>query len=476
MPTITFSQWGFGLDLRQGASTSDANRLRVLKNAHITDGKRIRKRNGWTHVATLPPGTTGLFAGLGKLNTFQVHDAPAVPDVDFGPSSIFKNNVLTRPIPVPDGSISRVMAVEVFNGALYAAVEHTYVPDFHTAYHHHYTDVPYSDPYPGTIVTQAPQVPSIAKAASKIYSVSGDVAPYCATNDPRDWTTPNDAGFLPVGLQQSGNKEGVTVGNYQNKLIVYFPDSAQLWQVDPDPANNQFLTAVDIGTRYLYAHANMANDVFFFSPGGVRTITRQSNTESLIDSDVGSPIDRELLDGEFIDLDNVKAQYVRSTGQLWLYSGNKAVVFTFSRSSKISAWSVYEFPFSIDYLDELDGVLYARSGDDVYQMDRHVWTDDGEPFEVLIETAYADFKSPRIDKMITAMDAVLTGTGDISHRFDPRNPGLITSPPVTITGDTQPGNTYPVELITTGLATVIRNFDDAEFEVQSFSYDYHVLR
>ena len=35
MPVITFTDFSFGKDLRKGVSTSDANRLRELKNGFI---------------------------------------------------------------------------------------------------------------------------------------------------------------------------------------------------------------------------------------------------------------------------------------------------------------------------------------------------------------------------------------------------------------------------------------------------------
>ena len=54
-------------------------------------------------------------------------------------------------------------------------------------------------------------------------------------------------------------------------------------------------------------------------------------------------------------------------------------------------------------------------------------------------------------------------------------PALETSPPVTITGDTRPGNLYPVELMTTNLSTVVRNYDDQEFELHSISYLFENL-
>lgn len=465
MPTITFNQWGFGLDLRKGPSTSDANRLRVLRNAYVTDGKTIRKRPGCVRVMTLAAGTVGLSAGLGRLNTFQRRDNTGDSIIDHV-SPLIVNNPLT---PVVSGEeIANIQYCDTFNGFLYVVAEHGA-----GGYRHHYLD--------GSSVTRildsnCPRTAIAAKAASKMWAGDGDVVRFSKTNDPRDWTTANDAGFLPVGLQQSGSRDCKALGNYQNRLVPFFADSAQIWQVDPDPVNHQFLQSVDIGTTRPYAHQNMAGDIFYLSPAGVRTITKQVQTDSLIDADVGSPIDAELLRGTFINRNRAKGQYFRGAGQYWLYDGGKvALVYTFSRTAKISAWSVYEFPFNLDYVEELDTALYIRSGNNVYRMDRSEWTDAGTKYQVEIETAFVDFKAPGVLKQIMAMDGVVTGTGDITHRYDPRSPALETSPPVTITGDTRPGNLYPVELMTTNLSTVVRNYDDQEFELHSISYLFENL-
>ena len=44
MASITFDKFDGGLDLRKGASVSDANKLRVCTNAYVTTGKGIQKR------------------------------------------------------------------------------------------------------------------------------------------------------------------------------------------------------------------------------------------------------------------------------------------------------------------------------------------------------------------------------------------------------------------------------------------------
>lgn len=463
--TISFDRFDFGLDLRKGLSTSDANRLRVLKNAHATEGRTIRKRPGTIKVATLEAGTTGLFSGNGKLNTFY-----GGTSVINHANTLFKANNVQHPT-TASLQLSEVHYGDVFNGFMYTSVQYT-----NGDIKHHYLDGAAAG---ATHIVDAncPNTKQVTKIASKIWSINpvGDTVRFSKTNAPRDWTTANDAGFLPVGLQQSGANQGTALGFYSNRLVVFFADSSQIWNVDVDPSLHAFLQAVDVGSILPYSHANMGGDVFFLSPAGVRTITRQDVTTNLIDADVGSPIDRELLNNTFINISNAKAQYYRGGGQYWLYSGNKAVVYTFSRTASISAWSVYEFPFNLDYMDELNADLYIRSGNDVYKLDRTVKTDDGTPYEVMIELAYLDFKSPGVLKQIQAMDAVVTGSCEISHRYDPRNTELVTNPPVIIQGDSRPGYLLPVELCAVSIAPVIRNFDDDEFELHQLTYYFESL-
>lgn len=463
--SITYENFSFGLDLRKGASTSDANRLRVLKNAYVTEGKTIRKRPGTTKIATLEAGTVGLFAGNGKLNTFYGGTGTITHA-----NTLFKANNARNSV-TPALAITNVHWADVFNGFLYGAVEYS-----NASINHHYFDGAAAG---ATHIADAncPNTKQVTKISSKIWAIgtNGDTVRFTKTNAPRDWTTVNDAGFLPVGLQQSGANQASALGFYTSKLVVFFSDSSQIWQVDVDPAKHAFLQAVDVGSTLPYSHANMAGDVFFLSPAGVRTITRQDVTTNLIDADVGSPIDRELIKGAYISLTNPKAQFYRGGGQYWLYAGNKAAVFTFSRTSGISAWSIYEYPFNLDYLDELNAELYIRSGNDVYKVDRDVKTDNGVKYSVDIELAFLDFKQPGMLKQIFAMDAVVSGSCEISHRFDSQHPDLVTNPPVTVVGDTRPSYQYPVELLATNLAPVIHNYDDQEFELHQLVYFFESL-
>lgn len=461
MPSITYDDFAFGLDRRKGASTSDANRLRVLTNAHVTTGKTIRKRPGTVVVAELEAGTTGLCAGKGKLNTFYA-GAGTVTHAN----TLFVPNKIVHPVDATL-ALARVWSADVFNGFLYVAGEYA-----DGSVKHSYLDG--TNP-PAVTDANCPHNKCFIKKVQKIWSLNadGDAVRFSATTDPRDWTTASDAGFLPVGMQQSGATSAKALGEYSSRLAVYFPDSTQLWNVDTDPANNTLNDTVAVGSKHPYSHAGMGTDIFFLSPQGVRSITTQEVSGSLRDNDVGSPVD--ALISEVFGSNSPRGYYYRGGGQFWLFHGTKALVYTFSRSAKISAWSLYEFPYSLDAVTELDADLYIRSEDTVYRMDPTARTDDGEKFLVQIELAFLDFRSPGVLKQIMGMDLVLTGTGTIQHRYDVRNTDLITNPAVELSGDSRPGRIIPVELLGVNLAPVIENYDEGEFELHAITYYFESL-
>jgi hypothetical protein len=518
MPTITFDRFDAGLDVRKGASVSDANRLRVLDNCYVTTGRTIRKRPGLSFVATLETGTKGLRAANGKLNTFYATGAVAHADTRF------QSNKIAHPS-LPAEDLAKIHFADSFNGYLYVAaqyaggsVKHHYLDDVTaltawatiTAYAlgverrptvsngYRYevttagtTDVaePVWPVVPGATVADGtvtwtcrgtevydincPHTAAVVKKASKIFATKSDVVRFCKTNDPRNWTEPSDAGFLGVGVQQSGSTTPTALGEYAGNLVVFFRDSSQVWTADPDPALMKFGQGVDVGCPYPYGAANMAGDVFFASFDGVRSVTTQSTTGNLIDVDVGSAIDA-IVKPVFTSSASPRAFYFRGGGQFWVLVGNTAFVYSFSRTSKISAWSRYTFPFQIDDTTELEGDLYFRSGDNVYLLDEATYRDAGTDITVTIEFPYLDFKSPGVLKQIHGMDAVMVGTASIAHRFDARDTDLVTSG-TTLSGDTRPGEVTPVEIGSAGIAPVMTHTADELFELHALTYYFDPL-
>jgi hypothetical protein len=458
MPAITFDDFSIGLDLRKGASVSEANRLRVLTNCYVTTGKTIKKRPGLTLVSVLETGTKGLRAAGGKLNTFYATGTVSHADTRFVANKI--------PHPsYPAIEVSKIHWADVFNGYVYVSAEYN-----NATIRHHYLDG--TNP-PVITDTNCPHTAAVSKKASKIFATKDDVVRFSATSAPRDWTTSGDAGFLGVGVQQSGVTTPTALGEYSGNMVVFFRDSSQVWTVDPDPAQMQFVQGLDIGCPYPHGAANMAGDVFFASYDGIRSITTQSTTGNMIDVDVGSPID-SLVKKNFSAGDDIRAFYFRGGGQFWVMKGSFAYVYSFSRTSKISAWSKYEFPFAITDVTELDGDLYFRAGDTVYKLDDNAYTDAGVNFSIGIEFPYLDFKTPGVLKQIVGMDAVMVGTGDFSIKFDARQPDFVT-PPVELSGDTRPGEMIPVEIVSVGIAPVINVQNSGDFELHAITFYYENL-
>lgn len=453
MPAITFDRFDGGLDVRQLASSADANRLRTLKNAYVTTGRTIRKRPGLRRVAELPEGCKGLFSGVDALWTFSGRTVDYVENVG--------NAVLSI-----DDSIDEIVHVEVFNGYLYVCAR---LGNGMTQ--HYYLDGSNN----GTLITDenCPHSASFIKKAGKIFSIKDDVVRFSATGDARDWTTEKDAGFLPVALQQSVNNKPVALGEYNENLVVFFEDSAQIWAVDPDPALHKLVTTVPIGTRYDYSHANMASDIFFLSSSGFRSVAVQAFSTNMMDNDIGSPIDALVQEDMRGDI-TPKMVYWRGVGQLMCFMGDYAYVYSYSRASKISAWSVWTFPFNVDAVAEHEAKLYIRSGNVLYVLDETAYSDDGEPIEVVAELPYLDMKRPGTLKQFTGVDVAAAGGLNLRFKFDPANPQRAT-PALRLSGDTRPLPRIPVEVMATNLAIEVSNVSDGLFELAAITIYYENL-
>lgn len=459
MAAITFNKFDLGIDLRKGASVSDANRLREMKNAYVTTGLATGKRPGLSKVATLEAGTKGLFAAFGKLHTF------------YGEGTVSHANTLFQANKVQYSGGARPVAdvpfADVFNAYIYCAVQYD-----NGSVEHHYLD--------GSAATHiadanCPDTKGVVKLASKLFAVNGDTVRYCKTGAPRDWSAVNDAGFLPTGLNSRGDRAANALGVYQNKLTVLMRDGVQIWTVDPDPTQMKMDDIVEnVGTSFPRSVANVSGDLYFLSDYGFRSITTLQLTNNLADVDVGSPIDSLVRPETKVEGVFPRAFYFYGTGQYICAIGNQLFVYSISRTAKIAAWSRYFLPSSVDAFAELGQELYIRSGDDVFKLDPNTYTDDGLQFEVLLDLPYMDFKSPGQLKHIYGADVVVDGKCDFSIGFDVRDPDAYTTP-VKVKGNTRPAGMIPVECAGTEFALRFRNYDSAPFRLDSVTLYFDVL-
>jgi hypothetical protein len=166
---------------------------------------------------------------------------------------------------------------------------------------------------------KCPHSKVVAIAASKIFAGDTDVVRFSATLNARDWSTEDDAGFLPSGLQQKSQVGVDAMGVYRGNLAVWSASTFQVWQVDPDPAAMALLDAMEgIGSMHQQAVQPVSDDLFFLAALGVRTVAIAEGTNNLATGDVGVPIDT-LVQTE-VNAGDVEpvASYYPGAGQYWL--------------------------------------------------------------------------------------------------------------------------------------------------------------
>jgi len=533
MAALTFDRFEGGLDVRPGFPMSKANILRVLKNAYITTGRSIKKRPCLNLVATLEAGTVGLQASGGRLRTFYGHGA-AITHANTLFQATRVPHYLTGAAPTKIAYCDQFNALAyVAAGYADGTYRHHYLDDPGTwvaltvvaanAFRRPTTPngfryeatlggggatgagEPIWPVIVGTTVvdgaitwtcrtfavtdTNCPHTKIVTKRQQKIYAAgaapNGGNVNYCKTGDPRDWTAASDAGFLPAGLQATGSDQVTALGQFQKSLAVLFSDSAQVWSVASNPASNELTGTVEnVGTLFARAARALAGDLFFLSQSGYRSISLLALTANLQDQDVGNAIDKLVtqatVDGAANDLmvlptDDPLSIYYPKLGQWWSINRSTAFVYSFSRTGKLSAWSVYSFPFNIDDATILNQELYIRTGNDVYKADQAVFKDGATSIPLVdVQMYYQDAQRPDVLKQFMGFKSIGKGSPTVSFLYAAENQTL-ESAPYELPAVSESGAIYPVELCSTRIAPHFTHQKDEDFELSLASLLYENL-
>ena len=485
MEVITFERFEGGIDLRKADQVSDANRLVECKNAYITTGFAVKKRPGLDKLtATSVPSTCKgffVFAGVGHLVS---HIGPSgVPSLSgYGVSAATTGKVTPvmtwHELSNPDDAADEVAIIwdaQVFNNQLYIVVEY----DSGTI-RHWYNDVVITD-------SNCPNTNSITIVSEKVWAIKDDgTIHYSASGDPTDWTKTSDAGGsagLPTGRESVGDSEPLALGSYKSRLVVFNSDNTQIWRTDVDPANISIETTLgSVGSQWPTCVQVVGDDLFFLTDAGFRSIGQQIYTGNLQDTDVGSPID-ELVHAKLVASTRVGttatlepgSAFYNGLGQYMCFIDKEIFVFTFARMSKVTAWSRYLTPYTIQAITPYGEYMFIRMNDNIYVFNPDSFQDDGAtaiPLEVT--SSYQAFKKPGRWKQIVGSDVMFNGTADVQHRWDARYPSEATTA-ISLTSDTRPGPLIPVELMTTECSFKITQTANTEFQFNGISYYYELL-
>lgn len=310
--------------------------------------------------------------------------------------------------------------------------------------------------------SKCPNTEAVALGASHVFAGNNDICSFSAAVDPTDWTTANNAGYLPTGLNNYGDNPIKVIGLYRSNLVVFNAGGYQMWQIDPDPANMAILDAQPIGSVWPRACQSVANDLLFLAEVGVRNLGTVGGTANLQVGSLGQPVDNIVVPQITAGTYDPIALYYPGRGQYWLIFGPQAFVFTVN-ANNMKSWSRYVFPSAITDWTLNAGSLYLRTASNlVWKMDANTFVDDygGTPvnFNGVIQWPYLDAGLIGYNKLLHGVDIVGDGQVTIQIGFlesDPTtfsdNPGFATSlnvtAPYTIAAaDSVPGQPIPIPI------------------------------
>jgi hypothetical protein len=312
--------------------------------------------------------------------------------------------------------------------------------------------------------TNCPNTPVVQIAASKIYAANGDIINYSATANPLDWSSANNAGYLPFGLQTYGSNPAAAMGLYRSNLVIFSAEGFQMWQVNEDPSVTALISALPIASIWNDAMAPLTNDLLFLSKNGVRSLGTSATADGLMTGDIGMPMDpviKAFMMAAVSDNTPILSTYVPEYSQYWIIfpqasqtAPTTVFVYTLNQLGQPGKWSRYVFPFRIDAVTQLNGDLYLRSGNDVLLVDPTAVNDfQGDPlgreqgFWGYVQWLWLDDDLPGVNKQWHGCDITCqSGTPYVSMFYSQANLTLCT-PPYQVPTDSKPGDFIPIPVL-----------------------------
>ena len=203
------------------------------------------------------------------------------------------------------------------------------------------------------------------------------------------WSGLDEAGFLNSSTHDSSGTNITTMVAIKNRMLICYGQKAQLWQVDPNPANNGFLDEEDFGTAFpgvKFFDKGMIYSQAGFIAYNLLGISFQALKDIYIGEQINSigtfalqaacfwPLQRAYVC--FGHLTNC-AQYAEyaelpADSPLWSAGGVYGFFYlTFSEESQIAAWSFHIVAglTSVSKIIALNNRVYLLSGQQIWYFD-----------------------------------------------------------------------------------------------------------
>lgn len=307
MPSLTLDRFDAGLLLARPSSVAPANSLSDVHNMDVQPGGWLRSRPKLRQAAgalQIGPQWKGLESNAGYLWVFSCWNVAStgktsdIVNADTGERVVYAFRSTGSGGDFSQASRSRLLGVTPWNGGFVAWL----ADGTGTVYPTRFSINTTTHTVSATAITdvKCPKSGIAVTAGSRVYAVSDDGQsvrfsavsdPDIPANDAADWTTANNAGFLPVAQHFGGSQRVYGLGLYQDKLAVFGDTSIQLWNIDPDPTAMSLDRVIGgVGTRHHRSIVSLNGDTLFLSDSGVRSLTTPANALFPTDVDLGLPV------------------------------------------------------------------------------------------------------------------------------------------------------------------------------------------
>jgi hypothetical protein len=402
-----------GLDNRKSPLTAPGGTLTRLKNAVINPGGEIEKRRAFVKIGSAYLANTfGLAATESTLYAFTRNTVVTPPALGVtGVTPVFQK--------IPNAATDLVQTdFDTFDGQIYLVCSQPSAVA--PANNPHY--------YNGVLTTSGSGKGLYVRTyQSKVYSVTGKYLYFSAVNDPMNWDTGTGHGYINLSLQDADSERLTALEVYYDKLAILSTEAIQLWAVDPDPLQNAYVQLLrGTGTNAPRSTAQYGSgDVLFLDQSGVRSMKAKDSSNSAAVSDIGSPIDSlitALVEGKGnAYFDKAISLLEPLLGRFWMVFPTQVAVLSYFPGPKITAWSLFDVPFTIDHAVTCGGRVWFRSGNELYLYggpDAHTYDNCG----VEIRLPYLNGKKPGHNKIFEAVDVTIQGNWEMRISYDFNNP------------------------------------------------------
>jgi len=418
MAYVVIDDFKSGLDRRKLPAASTQGSLQVLTNAHITRGGEIEKRMAFVPKHRLATGKTfGLAGAAGQLYVFASQAVGTDPGLTC--------QVLTSRSGT--AAMTGIYDAEFFDGKVFASAAFS---DGTTSAFYNGARVTDWDPASSVVVIAGKTAKALLTVKSKVYAAADSLLNFSAIREPTHWSDSGaivGSGFINMSNESAGSETLIALARYQGYLAVFARRSVQIWYLDSDPLQNaQRQVLLNIGTFAPKAPINFGDiDVIFLSDTGIRSLKVRDASNQAGVSDLGTPIDPEVIEYMRGLSEATKAASCAVMepvdGRYLCAIGDRVYAFSYFPASKISSWSRYDPGFQITDFVSMDGRLYARSGDTIYLYGG----DDGATYDdstVTVELPYIDGRAIATWKTFTGFDVVSEGEWSVYINTEPNLP------------------------------------------------------